>query len=92
MNIPNFLGHLGSNIDRYMTKLDMFLFLGDFNSEIHEMSMKQFCETYNLRNLIVEPTCFKSPLNPSSIDVILTNHARSFQNVGTVESGLSDHH
>ena len=44
------------------------------------------------KNLIQEPTCFKNPLNPSSIDVILTNKKRSFQNSQAIETGLSDHH
>ena len=34
----------------------------------------------------------KNPNNPSSIDVILTNRAKSFQNSITIETGLSDHH
>ena len=54
--------------------------------------MKVFCETYNVKNLINEPTCFKNPLNPSSIDVILTNKVRSFQESKVIETGLSDHH
>ena len=54
--------------------------------------MKTFCETYNLTNLIKGPTCFKNPLNPSSIDLILTNKHQSFQNSYATESGLSDHH
>ena len=48
--------------------------------------------THNLKNLVTDATCFKNPLNPSSIDVILTNKARSFQHTITVETGLSDHH
>ena len=54
--------------------------------------MKNFCETYDLTNLITEPTCFKSVENPSSIDVILTNRKESFENSTTVETGLSDCH
>ena len=54
--------------------------------------MKEFCEIYNLTSLIQELTCFKSPLNPSSIDLMLTNRPRRFQNSYTVETGLSDHH
>ena len=75
-----------------MQKYDNFLLLGDFNSEIHETAMKEFTDTYNLSNLIKEHTCFKNPLNPSLIDLILTNRPRSFQNSQTVETGLSDHH
>ena len=66
--------------------------MGDFNSEITEPGLSEFCETYNLSNLIKDPTCFKNPINPSSIDLFLTNRCKSFQHSRTVESGLSDHH
>ena len=75
-----------------MNKLENFIILGDFNCEMKETVMKDFCETYNLRNLVTDPTCFKNLLNPSSIDLILTNKYRSFQNIIIVETGLSDHH
>ena len=75
-----------------MCKFDNFLLLGDFNSEINESSMAEFCDVYNVKNLITEPTCFKNPLNPSSIDVLLTNKFRSFQNSQTIKTGISDHH
>ena len=54
--------------------------------------MKEFCDSYNLKNLINEPTCFKNPLNPSSIDIILTNRSKRFQDSKVIETGLSDHH
>ena len=53
--------------------------------------MKEFCDAYNLKNLVTEATCFKNPSNPSSIDLILTNRVRSFMNTITLETGLSDH-
>ena len=49
-------------------------------------------ETFGLVSLITAPTCFKSPENPSSIDVILTNKKKSFLKSGTYETGVSDHH
>ena len=45
--------------------------LGDWNSAVTEECMSQFCDMYDLENLIKEPACFKSTENPSSIDVIL---------------------
>ena len=54
--------------------------------------MKNFCQSYGLKNLINEPTCYKNTNNPSSIDVILTNRPNSFQNSMAIETGLSDHH
>ena len=49
--------------------------------------MKDFCETYDLDNLISGPTCFKNTNNPSSIDVMLTNRKNGFQNSMTIETG-----
>ena len=66
--------------------------LGDWNSAVTEEEMVNFCEMYNLENLIKEPTCFKSAENPSSIDLMLTNKKHSFQNSMTIETGLSDFH
>ena len=37
-------------------------------------------------------TCFKNPLKPSCIDLIITNRTKSSQNSVTVETGLSDFH
>ena len=47
---------------------------------------------YNLKNLINMPTCFKNLSNPSSIDLMLTNHPRSFQNSLSIDTCLSDFH
>ena len=66
--------------------------MGDFNCSVSEKVMKEFCEIYDLENLINKPTCYKNPNNPSSIDVILTNRKNSFQNSMTIETGLSDCH
>ena len=57
-----------------------------------ETNMKNFCDIYDLENLIKEPTCFKNPNNPSSIDLMLTNKRNSFSNSIAVETGLSDCH
>ena len=75
-NISNFLTQLSPILDVYLPKFDNYLLIGDLNSEIQEPAMKEFCETYNLENLINEATCNNNPLNPSSIDVMLTNRPR----------------
>jgi hypothetical protein len=41
---------------------------------------------------VKESTCFKNPVNPSCIDLFLTNSATSFENTTTVSTGLSDFH
>ena len=50
-----------------------------------------FNETFNLKNLINEPTCFKSQ-NPSVLDLTLSNHRSSFMKTVVLEIGTSDHH
>ena len=91
-NIRNFLSDVSIKLNTYISKYENYILLGDFNSEVSEDSMNEFCDMYNLKNLINEATCFKSRVKPSSIDLILTNRFRSFQNSQVVETGLSDHH
>ena len=91
-NIKSFLGHVGKELDRFLPNYENLLLLGDFNSEMSEEHMKEFCETYNLSNLITDPTCFKSINNPSCIDVMLTNRSSCFENSTVIETGLSDCH
>ena len=91
-NIGTFLGEIGPILDRHMCKLEQFLLVGDFNSEICETTLHYFCQTYNLTNLVTEATCFKNVSNPSLIDLMLTNKSKCFQHSLNIESGLSDHH
>ena len=70
----------------------IFLVIGDLDSEISEMAMSEFCETYNLQNLVKDPACYKNPSKPTCIDLILTNFPKSFQHTKTIETGLSDFH
>ena len=90
--ISQFLGDVSKKLDIHMKNYENMILLGDFNSEMYENAMIEFCETHCLQNLIKEPTCFKNPDNPSCIDVILTNKKVNFKNSSVIETGLSDHH
>ena len=78
--------------DKCMRNYDNIILLGDFNVATSEDIMNDFCQMYELDNLINEPTCYKNVNNPSSIDVMLTNRKSCFQDSITIETGLSDHH
>ena len=91
-HISYFLSHVGKELDKLISSYDNILILGDLNAQQENISLRLFNETYNLENLIKEPTCFKNPLNPSSIDVMLTNDTNCYQNSVTLETGLSDFH
>ena len=53
--------------------------------------MTQLCDIFCLENLLGDTTCETSN-SSSSVDVILTNKSRSFQNSSTVATGISDVH
>ena len=53
--------------------------------------MSDFMGSYNLCNLIKDPTCFKSE-NPRCIDFILSNRKHSFQHTTATEMRISDFH
>ena len=89
----DFLTDINKEIDSLSSGYENFLIIGDFNCEIHEESMSNICQIYDIKNLINEPTCYKwNPGNPSCIDLIMTNKTKCFQNSITFETALSDFH
>ena len=85
---PYFLNHIGKALDTLLGDYVNFLHIGDFNCTQEDKCMIHL----TLINLIKVPMYFKNPINPSSIDVILTNRKNSFQNTMAKETGPSDHH
>lgn len=66
--------------------------MGDFNANISESALTSLCNLFKFTNRDKKPTCYKNPNNPSYIDIILTNCARSFHFTYLFETGLSDSH
>ena len=54
--------------------------------------MSEFLFKNDSKNLVQQKTCFKSTNNLSCIDFFVTNSHRSFQNIITFASGLSNFH
>ena len=69
---------------------DIYLCIGAFNSETSETKLRYFCDLYQLKNLVREPTCFENSDNPSCIDLLLRNCSRSLQDTQVIETGFSD--
>ena len=90
LNADTSFGYLFS--DFFSSKYENFIVLGDFNAEMKNTHMEEFCSVYNFKSLIKDPTCFKNPEKPTTIDHILTNHPKCFQHSGVYETGLSDFH
>ena len=90
--IDNHLHVLSKYLDLYSSKYEKVLILDEFNAGIEEKHIKCFCDNYNLKSLIKQPTCYKNADNPTCIDLMLTNTPRSFQSTCVLETGLSDFH
>ena len=71
-NISYYLSQISKEIDQLLGNYENILMLGDFNSTVSEIDMKDFYEIYNLHNLIKEQTCYKNAKHLPSIDVMLT--------------------
>lgn len=90
--IEKHLRAIGKNLDLCSGLYGNFILMGDFNAEPTENAMEEFMKVYNLKNLIKGPTCYKNPVKPSCIDLMLTNRSKSFHSSRIVETGLSDFH
>ena len=60
--------------------------------ELKDLSVNNFCSSFNLTSMINKPTRFKNLDKPSCIDFILTNCPKRFQTSCVIETGLSDFH
>ena len=89
-NIKKYLSALSVSLHTDFFQYEHFIVKGDFNVELENRSMEEFCKNYNLKSLIQVSTCYKNSNNPSCIDLILTNSQRSFQSSCAIETGLSD--
>ena len=66
--------------------------MGDFKPKMSETSMNSFCNLYNLKCLVQEPTYYKNPERPSCIDLFLSIYVNHFPKTDILETGLFDFH
>ena len=90
--ISNHLIDIRKNLDLLSTNYDNIFLLGDFNAEIENNFLKEFCDLHGMKSLVRIPTCYKNPANPTCIDLMLANSDWSFVNSFTIETGLPDFH
>ena len=87
----NFLFHLENTLSQDTTTYENITSIGGFKMNPDENRfLDNFNKTFNLKNSINEPTCFKSQ-NPSMIELILSNH-RNFMKTVVLEIGILDHY
>ena len=85
-----FLDHLSKTLGQLTCQYGKTILIGDFNLTF-ENNLENFMNTFDLKCLINQPTCFQSS-NPRCIDLILTNKKELFKNNDVFEVGISDHH
>ena len=96
-NLANFFSEFNKCVDMATKKYENIVIMGDINIDTDNdkaaglNKMSEFCDIFNLDNLIRGNTCV-TIRHASSIDVILTNKKCSFKNSGTVATGVSDFH
>ena len=75
--------HLIKGFAEYMTlcnrehkqkQFENRIIIGDFNVEEKETNIKDFLIKFNMVNMVKEPTCYKNLIQPSCIDLIITNN------------------
>ena len=86
-HIQNHTVNLSKNLDFYSSKYENFIVIGDFNAEMTNSCLEEFCPSNNLQNLMKQPTCFKNADHPTLIDHSLTNHPKSFHSSSAYETG-----
>ena len=81
-SIDNHLLALGNSLDAYSSTNEKIVILGDFKVGKENNYMKLFCESYNLKTVIKEPTCFKNADSSTCINLILTLMNHNISDVG----------
>ena len=56
--ISHHLKEIGKDLDVLTSNYDNIILMGDFNAEPADTAVSDFCEIYNLNNIIREKTCF----------------------------------
>ena len=72
------LQEIGKGLEFYTSNFEKILLMGNFNSKMSEALMNSFCNLYNLRCLVQEPTFYKNPERLSYIDLFLSNYENHF--------------
>ena len=95
-NLASFYEELTDSLSKRSEFYENLIILGDFNIDVkvavRELDkLEEFCDLFNLTNLMKNETCFTRD-HKSTIDLILTNKPKSFQNTCITETGLSDFH
>ena len=64
------LSTIENDIDTPLVNYEIFFLIRNLNVEGYNSFLKEFCDGWNLKNLIKDPTCVKNPVFPTNTDVM----------------------
>ena len=68
----------------FYSNYENFPLMGDLNASLDNAVLKDFYNLHNLKSLIKKATFYKSLINPSCTDLLLTNSPIYFQNLSVI--------
>ena len=77
--ISHNLKEIGRDLDVLTSMYGNIILMGKSNAEPADSVVSDFCEIYNLKNIIRKKTCFKNPNNPSCVDLKLQTGQNVFK-------------
>ena len=86
-NDLSFINELNLAFSFFSPIYENFVSLGDFNMSTENPNSKNFMCSFDLESLINSLACYKS-MNPTCIDLILTNKKNHFMKSATFETGF----
>ena len=96
MSNNEFTEHFSIFADRSLIHYEHMLLFGDLNFDMlnsdKSATLNDFCDIFNLSQLVNGPTCFKKGCIPSLVDVIMTNKKSLCFKSQNVPTGVSDCH
>ena len=79
-------------VDLQPGRYETFIVMGDFKVAPNDAIMKNFFQIFGCENIVKNKTYFKSRINPTCSDLIITNRLKFFQESEVIGTGLSDVH
>ena len=96
MSNNEFTEHFSRFADISLIHYEHMLLFGDLNFDMlnsdKSATLNDFCDIFNLSQLVNGPTCFKKGCIPSLVDVIMTNKKSLCFKSQNIPTGVSDCH